>query len=179
MALPRAVKLLLVAVSLLLVAFALDVATILYSFEHVDRVFALAHTDTDTSMNGPVAEGFTYLAWMASLVIMGVSALLLVLAAAALLRRRWWGYPLTLVVMMPHAAFTACALPTVGRRSRSSPSPQDHAPYHDPAVTPLVVQIADVAMIPLGFVGAVGALVLLALPVTRRFQREVERLNPG
>jgi hypothetical protein len=32
---------------------------------------------------------------------------------------------------------------------------------------------------PIGCVGAVGALVLLALPVTRRFQREVERLNPG
>jgi hypothetical protein len=39
--------------------------------------------------------------------------------------------------------------------------------------------VADVAMIPLGFVGAVGALILLALPVTRRFQREVERPNPG
>ncbi|WP_033442858.1 hypothetical protein [Saccharothrix sp. NRRL B-16314] len=160
-------------------AFALDVVTILYSFEHADRVFALAHSDNDTSMNGPVSEGFTYLSWMVSLVVVGVSTLLLGLAVVALLRRRWWGYPLTLVVMVPHAAFTAVALPTVGWRTRSSPSPRDHAPYYDPVVTPLVVQVADVAMIPLGFVGAVSALVLLALPVSRRFQREVERANPG
>ncbi|MEV8440562.1 hypothetical protein AB0425_24540 [Actinosynnema sp. NPDC051121] len=165
---PWTVKAVPVAVLLLVTGFTLDTVTIVYTYGHTLEVFALAGTKDDSS-SGSVAVLVTWFAGGLSLFVMALSAGLLCWGVVGLLGKESWGRTLSLAVLVPNALFTAVALPDLGWRDRAALDQNDLSAYFDPAVTPAFVRFADVADVPFGFAGAVGALVLLLLPTTRRW----------
>ncbi|KOX18607.1 hypothetical protein ADK67_35975 [Saccharothrix sp. NRRL B-16348] len=177
---PWTVKSVPVAVLLLVTGFVLDAVTIVHTYEHMVEVFAPASTKDD-SMNGSVAVLYTWGVGALSLLVMGLSTVLLCTAVVGLLRDRPWGRTLALVVFVPNALFTAVALPAFGWRDRAALDPNDLSAYFDPATTPPVVRFADVADVPFGFAGAVGGLLLLVVPASRRWyerRRSAEAPEP-
>jgi hypothetical protein len=165
---PWTVKALLLALVVLLGAFVLDGLTILYDFGHRNEIFEIARRKDD-SMSAPAGELLYLGSRIASVAALGLTVLLLAFAVPAMFRRRKWGYLLTATVIVPHVLFTAYGLTQIGWRNQSVLDPNDLSPYYDPAITPGLIRFADIATMPIGFIGATGALALLLLPATRRF----------
>lgn len=165
---PWPVKAVPLAVLLLVTGFTLDAVTIVYTYGHTTEVFALAGAKDD-SMSGSAAVLYTWFAGGLSLFAMALSAGLLCWGVVGLLGEESWGRTSSLAVLAPNALFTAVALPGLGWRDRAALDPNDLSAYFDPAITPAFIRFADVADVPFGFAGAVGALVLLLLPTTRRW----------